>query len=131
MSRLLDYLRAENNRTLHLERAGRGACVIKPRLETDKKFLFQVLISIEQKWDRFGQGSTFTCITGKDVRGCKLIVPRYPEQTRIASILSTCDREIELLKKKQEKLKEQKKGLMQKLLTGEIRHPKFLKEGHA
>ncbi len=47
--------------------------------------------------------------------------PSVPEQTRIATVLSTCDREIELLKKKLEKLKEQKKGLMQRLLTGEIR----------
>lgn len=43
------------------------------------------------------------------------------EQRRIATVLSTCDKEIELLKKKMEKLKQQKKGLMQKLLTGEIR----------
>jgi len=48
-------------------------------------------------------------------------LPGRKEQTRIAVVLSTCDREIELLKKKQEKLREQKKGLMQKLLTGEIR----------
>ena len=61
----------------------------------------------------------------------KANVPSEAEQTRIAAVLSTCDREIELLKKKQEKLKEQKKGLMQKLLTGEIRHPEILKEGHA
>jgi len=47
--------------------------------------------------------------------------PSVAEQTRIAAVLSTCDREIELLKKKLEKLKEQKKGLMQKLLTGKIR----------
>ncbi len=51
----------------------------------------------------------------------KFPYPPLAEQTRIAAVLSSCDREIELLKKKQEKLKEQKKGLMQKLLTGEIR----------
>jgi len=61
----------------------------------------------------------------------KAIVPSEAEQIRITAVLSSCDREIELLKKKQEKLKEQKKGLMQKLLTGEIRHPQFLKEGHS
>ncbi len=48
-------------------------------------------------------------------------LPSLAEQIRIAAVLSACDREIELLKKKQEKLKEQKKGLMQKLLTGEVR----------
>ncbi|MFQ5486209.1 MAG: restriction endonuclease subunit S [Desulfobacterales bacterium] len=51
----------------------------------------------------------------------RLPYPPVPEQTRIAAVLSACDREIELLKKKQEQLKKQKKGLMQKLLTGEVR----------
>ncbi len=106
---------------------GRGACVLKPQPETDKNFLFQLLISTERKWKRFAQGSTFTCLTGEDIRNYKFVLPNLKEQIRIASLLSTCDKEIELLKKKQEKLKEQKKGLMQKLLTGEIRHPNFLK----
>ena len=49
----------------------------------------------------------------------------YPEdkneQQKIAEILNNCDEEIRLLDKKLEILKQQKKGLMQKLLTGEIR----------
>ncbi len=56
-----------------------------------------------------------------ELKSKKFLVPQIPEQIRIAAVLSSCDREIELLKKKQEKLKEQKKGLMQKLLTGEVR----------
>jgi type I restriction enzyme S subunit len=44
-----------------------------------------------------------------------------PEQIRIAAVLETCDREIELLQKQLEALREQKRGLMQKLLTGEVR----------
>jgi len=47
--------------------------------------------------------------------------PLLHEQKRIASILSSCDREIELLEKEEKILSEQKKGLMQKLLTGAIR----------
>ena len=49
----------------------------------------------------------------------------YPEdkneQQKIAQVLNNCDEEIRLLGKKLEMLKQQKKGLMQKLLTGEIR----------
>jgi len=60
-------------------------------------------------------------ISGKQIENIKITLPIVSEQTRIAAVLSACDREIELLKKKQEKLKEQKKGLMQKLLTGEVR----------
>jgi type I restriction enzyme S subunit len=48
-------------------------------------------------------------------------LPSVREQQRIAAVLNCCDREIELLQKQLEALKEQKRGLMQKLLTGEIR----------
>lgn len=43
------------------------------------------------------------------------------EQRKIASVLSSAEKEIELLKKQLEALKQQKKGLMQQLLTGKIR----------
>ena len=43
------------------------------------------------------------------------------EQKAIADILSTADKQIDLLKQKLSKLQLQKKGLMQKLLTGQIR----------
>lgn len=51
----------------------------------------------------------------------KIPVPSLEEQKRIVEVLSEADREIELLKQQINTLKEQKKGLMQKLLTGEIR----------
>lgn len=43
------------------------------------------------------------------------------EQKAIADILSTADKQIDLLKQKLSNLELQKKGLMQKLLTGQIR----------
>lgn len=51
----------------------------------------------------------------------KIPVPSLEEQNRIVSVLSESDKEIELLKQHIATLKEQKKGLMQKLLTGQIR----------
>ncbi len=50
-----------------------------------------------------------------------LPVPSLEEQIKIAEILMVADKEIELLEKELEALKLQKKGLMQRLLTGEIR----------
>ena len=47
--------------------------------------------------------------------------PPIKEQEKIANILIESYKEIQLLNSKLEKLKEQKKGLMQKLLTGQIR----------
>ena len=52
-------------------------------------------------------------------------IPPFNEQYKIASILSTWDKAIELKEKLIEQKKEQKKGLMQKLLTGEVRLPGF------
>ncbi len=51
----------------------------------------------------------------------KIKLPSYEEQTAIAQVLQTADKEINLLKAKAEKLREQKKGLMQVLLTGKVR----------
>jgi type I restriction enzyme S subunit len=48
-------------------------------------------------------------------------VPPLAEQTAIASILSSVDNEIALAQKKLAKMKSQKKGLMQQLLTGKKR----------
>jgi type I restriction enzyme, S subunit len=49
------------------------------------------------------------------------IPPTIKEQQKIADLLETCDQEIVLLQKQLDALKQQKRGLMQKLLTGEIR----------
>jgi len=56
-----------------------------------------------------------------DLLKIAVTVPDIEEQKKIAGVLGGMDEQIALLKKYLEKLKEQKKGLMQKLLTGEIR----------
>jgi type I restriction enzyme S subunit len=60
-------------------------------------------------------------ISSKDFFRIRIIVPPFEEQKKIAGVLGGMDEQIALLKKYLERLKEQKKGLMQKLLTGEIR----------
>ncbi len=51
----------------------------------------------------------------------KIPYPEVEEQTVIATVLQAADKEIALLKAKTEKLREQKKGMMQVLLTGKKR----------
>ncbi len=51
----------------------------------------------------------------------ELKFPSQKEQQQIAQVLTTAGKEIELLKEELEALKEQKRGLMQRLLTGEVR----------
>ena len=50
-----------------------------------------------------------------------LAIPPLEEQKQIAEILSTVDKKLENLKDKKQFFEELKKGLMQKLLTGEVR----------
>jgi type I restriction enzyme S subunit len=51
----------------------------------------------------------------------KIPFPSFEEQTAIAQVLQSSDKEIQLLKARAEKLKEEKKGMMQLLLTGKKR----------
>lgn len=67
------------------------------------------------------QGGTRLALKVGSLKKVRVTVPEKKEQTRIAEMLLTCDREIELLEKELELLKLQKKGLMQNLLTGKIR----------
>lgn len=57
-------------------------------------------------------------VTPSDFFSLNVTVPSHQEQMAIAQVLQVADREINLLKAKAEKLREQKKGLMQVLLTG-------------
>lgn len=51
----------------------------------------------------------------------KIPYPTFEEQTAIATVLQSADAELNLFRQKLDKLKEQKKGLMQVLLTGKKR----------
>lgn len=55
-------------------------------------------------------------------------VPSLDEQRAIADVLDTAQREIDLLTQLRDQIQQQKRGLMQKLLTGQIPVPK---EAHA
>ena len=66
-------------------------------------------------------GATINSINGNDLKKFKMPFPSLQTQTKIANILSSADKEIELLEKQLDKLKEQKKGLMQVLLSGKKR----------
>lgn len=56
-----------------------------------------------------------------DFFNSKILLPPPEEQTAIAEVLSTADREIELLQQDIEQEKQKKKALMQLLLTGIVR----------
>lgn len=55
------------------------------------------------------------------IKWFKIKLPNLKEQQKIVEVLTACDDEINLLNLKLENLKKQKQGLMQKLLSGNIR----------
>lgn len=60
-------------------------------------------------------------VTPSDFFSLKITIPGFEEQAAIAQVLQAADKEIQLLKAKTDKLREQKKGMMQQLLTGKKR----------
>jgi len=69
-----------------------------------------------------GDGSGQRYVISQDnFRGMSVKIPSHPEQRKIASVLSAADQEIVAHQKQLAALKEQKKGLMQQLLTGKNR----------
>ena len=60
-------------------------------------------------------------ISAKDIKHFKIPLPSVEEQQRIAIVLTNSDREIELLERQLADLKQEKKALMQQLLTGKRR----------
>jgi type I restriction enzyme S subunit len=71
------------------------------------------------------QGSTRYNISKGAVLEIEISLPPLNEQKKIAEILSSADRVIELTSMEIEKLKDLKKGMMQELLTKGIGHTKF------
>ena len=74
---------------------------------------------------KLAQGISIIHLYINNLKVLKVKLPSLPEQQKIASFLSAIDKKIELTDKKLEYLESYKKGLMQKLLTGEIRFPGF------
>ena len=68
-------------------------------------------------------GGTRTRLYFSKLRNWKTLLPSLPEQRRISEVLNAADREIDLLRREFYALKQQKKGLMLKLLTGQLRVP--------
>ncbi len=96
--------------------------LIRPKTNLlDKSFLFHLMTSQEfqGELDRNSSGSTAKGIQRKRLEKIVIAIPSLKEQHKIASILSTANAEISNLEKQLAAYKQQKRGLMQQLLTGE------------
>ena len=103
-----------------------GDHVFKLRIKNtyEAKFISNLINSfvVNKYMRRMATGSAQLGLAKRDVEKCVLWLPVGPaEQKAIADVLSKADSEIDLLNQRLDVLKEQKRGLMQKLLTGEVR----------
>lgn len=99
-----------------------GHCYAVVKTELDNAFIFQLLKFNELKIMGLRVGSGLPNIQKKSL---ELFTVTYPamhaEQQKIATVLSAADAEIATLERKLACLKDEKKALMQQLLTGKRR----------
>ncbi len=110
---------------------GQRMVLLRPNREkTNPIFLSLVLATRKCKNDilRLSIGSTVSRINIADIRKLRIPSPPLPEQKKIARILSSWDKAIKTVENLIENSKAQKKALMQQLLTGKRRLPRFEKE---
>ncbi len=87
----------------------------------NSKFLFFLIKNKQALILEKSQGLAIKGITKEELSNMSFPIPPLAEQKAIADILSKADEEIELLNKKLAAFNLEKKAMMQKLLTGQIR----------
>lgn len=101
---------------------GGDILIIRFKKEIEGSYFSYFVSNNKEEVLKFVSGSTVYHLYGSELSS---LIFKYPksksEQTRIATILSDMDTEIEALDQKMAKAKQIKQGLMQELLTGKIR----------
>ncbi|WP_299141025.1 restriction endonuclease subunit S [uncultured Vibrio sp.] len=103
--------------------ASTGFSVLTPKKRVSGDYIYQYIFSshVTGQIDSLVVGSNYPAINSSDVAGLKVYCPTYEEQQKIASVLTVADKEIEVLEVKLAHFKQEKKALMQQLLTGKRR----------
>lgn len=99
-----------------------GFSVLSPqKCNSDFLYLYVFSQAVTKQFYQLVVGSNYPAVNSSDVVNLKIPLPPLPEQQKIAAVLTTADNEISLAKQKLDSLRQQKKGLMQVLLTGKKR----------
>ncbi|WP_323593495.1 restriction endonuclease subunit S [Aliarcobacter butzleri] len=89
--------------------------------KNNSDFYYYVLDQQKEYIKKLAGTQAVPLLNKTDFSMIKVIQAPLEEQKQIAEILSTVDNKLENLKEKKQSFEELKKGLMQKLLTGEVR----------
>lgn len=90
-----------------------------PRKICSTEFLYQLMLMVD--FAKFVQDGAVPSINQSDLSRFKISYPSIEEQKKIASALIVADKEIEVLEAKLAHFEQEKKALMQQLLTGKRR----------
>lgn len=98
-------------------------CIIRTDASLNPRFLCQYLNSEmgQKQVGRFQAGGNREGLNYQQIRSFDVPLPPVPEQHEIATVLGCLDEKVEILMSKQAQFQTLKRGLMQKLLTGEWR----------
>lgn len=99
---------------------GRGVAAFRPRKNTNNLFLYYTLERLNYELNRLSQGSTFTAINGKELKGFKITRLPLEEQEKIGKILNECDEEISRCKMHLSNIVALKKKLTNSMISGEL-----------
>jgi type I restriction enzyme, S subunit len=83
------------------------------------RYFHYLLLSIEL--GKLVSATALPSLSGREIGSLEFLVPKFEEQTAIATILSDMDAEITTLEAEREKASAIKQGMMQELLTGKTR----------
>jgi type I restriction enzyme, S subunit len=95
---------------------GRGVAAVCAK-SGDNEYWYQYLIYCEPIWHRLGQGSTFSAISGADIRGLYANVPHLDEQRKIANFLAAIDTKIDYARRELSATQDFKIGLLQQMFV--------------
>lgn len=102
-------------KSIHNACIGRGVCAIRNNSNSNIEYIYQFLLDYETKWISLEQGSTFTAVSGVEIKKLGIKFPSLAEQTIIANYLSAIDKKINYTQTQIEKAEIWKKGLLQKM----------------
>ncbi|MBE0420990.1 MULTISPECIES: restriction endonuclease subunit S [Pseudoalteromonas] len=94
---------------------------IRPTDKLSNNYLYYFLTNLKSKITLMGQQGTQSNLNAGMVRDFIINLPPKAEQLKIASVLNNADQETVLLEQQLADLKQEKKALMQQLLTGKRR----------
>lgn len=96
--------------------------ILRKKNELSSEFFAYALTNVYNfNIAKLTQGITIVHLYPEHLKGLVLYVPELSEQKAIADVLMAADTEIDLLQQQLQAIAEQKQGLMQQLLTGNIR----------